>query len=166
MSNSSLPGNCPYRRCPRYTSKNLRRWDLPNCAIVSHGCLIHMFADLKAAGVVARRCIFAERGALSNARSHGRNKTPDVESVDIQVGSRLCGRRSRAWAGARLAAPAPNPPTFSPNSSKIYPKSNTEANSSDFCDSLISEDPMVLHGFDVVVGPEIDEKTIQNATLE
>ena len=27
-------------------------------------CLTHMFADLKAAGIVARHCIFEERGAL------------------------------------------------------------------------------------------------------
>ena len=27
-------------------------------------CLTHMFADLKATGIVARRCIFEERGAL------------------------------------------------------------------------------------------------------
>ena len=30
----------------------------------THLCLTHMFADLKATGIVGRRCIFEERGAL------------------------------------------------------------------------------------------------------
>ena len=57
-------------------------------------CLTHMFADLKATGIVARRCIFEERGALKM----------DIPSTSAKTGTSvalLTGRRAtlkrRKW---------------------------------------------------------------------